>query len=141
MTFGGFAAEKIVFGDTTTGPSGDIQQATRLARSMVTRYGMSDSIGAVALASEPGVMGFGAKDFSEKIASEIDEEIRRIIEEGKQTAFDVLNEKRNVLDIIAKRLLDVETLERDDYEKILIANGISVKPRGEMNLSEGVPKI
>lgn len=139
MTFGGFAAEKIVFGDTTTGPSGDIQQATRLARSMVTRYGMSDSLGAVALSSEPGGFvggaSFGSKDFSEKIASEIDEEIRRIIEEGKQTAFRVLNEKRNVLDEIAKRLLEVETLERDEYEKILITNGISVKPRGEMNLS------
>jgi len=144
MTFGGFAAEKIVFGDTTTGPSGDIQQATRLARSMVTRYGMSDSLGAVALASEPGGfiggMGISSKDFSEKIASEIDEEIRRIVEEGKQTAFKVLNEKRNVLDIIAKRLLEVETLERDEYEQILIANGISVRPREKMNLSEGVPK-
>ena len=144
MTFGGFAAEKIVFGDTTTGPSGDIQQATRLARSMVTRYGMSDSLGAVALASEPGGfiggMGISSKDFSEKIASEIDEEIRRIVEEGKQTAFKVLNEKRNVLDIIAKRLLEVETLERDEYEQILIANGISVRPREKMNLSEGVPQ-
>ncbi len=144
MTFGGFAAEKIVFGDTTTGPSGDIQQATRLARSMVTRYGMSDSLGAVALDSEPGGfiggMGMSSKDFSEKIGAEIDEEIRRIVEEGKQTAFNILNEKRNVLDIIAKRLLEVETLERDDYEQILIANGISVRPREKMNLSEGIPQ-
>lgn len=145
MTFGGFAAEKIVFGDTTTGPSGDIQQATRLARSMVTRYGMSDSLGAVALSAEPGgfIAGVGieSKDFSEKKAAEIDEEIRRIVEEGKQTAFDILNEKRAVLDIIAKRLLEVETLERDEYEQILIANGISVRPRGEMNLSEGVAQV
>ena len=143
MTFGGFAAEKIVFGDTTTGPSGDIQQATRLARSMVTKYGMSDTIGAVALASGDGRLsagGYDGKDFSEKIASEIDEEIRRIVEEGKQTAFNILNEKRNVLDIIAKRLLEVEILERDDYEQILIANGISIRPRAKMNLSEGVPK-
>lgn len=144
MTFGGFAAEKIVFGDTTTGPSGDIQQATRLARSMVTRYGMSDSLGAVALDSEPGGfiggMGMSSKDFSEKIGAEIDEEIRRIVEEGKQTAFNILNEKRNVLDIIAKRLLEVETLERDEYEQILIANGISVRPREKMNLSEGIPQ-
>ncbi len=143
MTFGGFAAEKIVFGDTTTGPSGDIQMATRLARSMVTRYGMSDSLGVVALESDGGrlSMGIEGKDFSEKIGAQIDEEIRRIVEEGKQTAFDVLNEKRNVLDAIAKRLLEVETLERDEYEQILVAHGIAIRPRAKMNLSEGLPRV
>jgi cell division protease FtsH len=144
MTFGGFAAEKIVFGDTTTGPSGDIQMATRLARSMVTKYGMSDTLGAVALESEGGRLVSGiieGKDFSEKIGAQIDEEIRRIVEEGKQTAFNILNEKRNVLDAIAKRLLEVETLERDDYEQILVAHGISIRPRAKMNLSEGVPQV
>ncbi|MBP9763198.1 MAG: ATP-dependent zinc metalloprotease FtsH [Candidatus Pacebacteria bacterium] len=145
MTFGGYAAEMIVFGDVTTGPSNDLQVASMLARSMVTRYGMSEAIGPVALESEgrtiSGAPGVDGKDFSEKISSEVDGEIRRIVETGLKTATDVLNDKRNVLDAIAKRLLEVEVLERDDYEQILIAHGISIRPRAKMNLSEGVPQV
>lgn len=143
MTFGGYAAEMIVFGDVTTGPSNDLQVATTLARSMVTRYGMSDAIGPMALESEgrtiSGAPGVDGKDFSEKIGSEVDAEIKRIVEEGLETAKRILNEKRKVLDLIAQRLLEVETLERDEYEQILTAHGIKIQPRGKMNLSEGLP--
>lgn len=130
MTFGGYAAELIVFGDVTTGPSGDIQMATKLARNMVTRYGMSDYLGPVALSQEPGrlIPGFdGPKPYSSKVAADIDAEIKRIVEEGRATAIEVINKNRKVLDAIAKRLLEVETLERDEYEDLLIANGIEVK--------------
>jgi cell division protease FtsH len=145
MTFGGYAAEMIVFGDVTTGPSNDLQMATSLARSMVTRYGMSDVIGPMALESQgrmiSGAPGVDGKDFSEKMSYEVDSEIRKIVDAGLKTATEVLNEKRNVLDAVAKRLLEVETLERDDYEQILIAHGISIRPRAKMNLSEGLPQV
>ncbi len=146
MTYGGYAAEMLVFGDVTTGPSNDLQVATGLARSMVTRYGMTDAIGPVALESDGGRLISGApgvdgKDFSEKLGADIDAEVRRILDEGMATAKRVLTEKRAVLDAIAKNLLEVETIERDEYEKILIAHGIAVRPRAKMNLAEGVAVV
>jgi len=134
MTFGGYVTEQLVFGDITTGPSGDLQMATSMARKMVTRYGMSDKIGPVALSSEggsvmPGFEGMQTKKYSETIATHIDEEIRRILEEGKTRAHEVVVEHRKVLDAIAKRLLEVETIERDEYEQILVAHGIAIKAR------------
>jgi len=133
MTFGGYVTEQEVFGDITTGPSGDIQMASSLARKMVTRYGMSDKLGPVALSSEgdgmmPGMENL-TKRYSSHTATLIDEEVKRIVEEGRETAREVIKKHRPVLDAIAKRLLEVETLERDEYEQILIAHGISVKPR------------
>jgi cell division protease FtsH len=140
MTFGGLATEQEVFGDVTTGPSGDIQMATRLARNMVTRFGMSDAIGPVALANEPGKVmpGFENmnKEHSDKVAADIDAEIKRIVEEGRERAREIIKEHRKVLDAIAKRLLEVETLERDEYEDILIANGIDVKRKKEEKKTE-----
>lgn len=134
MTFGGYVTEELVFGDLTTGPSGDLQMATSLARKMVTRYGMSDALGPVALASEggasmPGFEGMQTKKYSEAIAGQIDAEVKRILEEGRERARSVVVQYRPVLDAIAKRLLEVETIERDEYEQILIAHGISVRPR------------
>jgi cell division protease FtsH len=134
MTFGGYVTELLVFGDITTGPSGDLQMATSMARNMVTRYGMSDKIGPVALSSEggsimPGFEGMQTKKYSESMATLIDEEVRRILEEGKQRAHEVVVQYRPVLNAIATRLLEVETLERDEYEQILVAHGIPVKAR------------
>lgn len=137
MTFGGYVTEQEVFGDITTGPSGDIQMATRLARSMVTRYGMSDALGPVALALEPGKSMPGyPKEYSSKVAADIDAEIKRIVEEGREKARSVIKEHRKVLDAIAKKLLEVETLERDEYEDILKANGIEVKKRNKIDRGE-----
>lgn len=130
MTLGGYVVEKMVFGDITTGPSNDLQVASALARDMVTKYGMSDLIGPIALEGQGGraVYGKGVHegDYSEKVSAIIDEEVKAIIHEGMRRATEVVTTHRKVLDAITKRLIEVETLERDEYEDLLIANGIEI---------------
>ncbi|MDD2935521.1 MAG: ATP-dependent zinc metalloprotease FtsH [Candidatus Pacebacteria bacterium] len=131
MTLGGYAAEKIVFGDITTGPSNDLQVATAMARNMVTKYGMSDLIGPIALDDGGKVMIGGAdlsnKEHSEKTAFAVDGEVSRIIQQGLERATNVINEHRRALDNITAKLIEVETLERTEFENLLIANGITPK--------------
>jgi cell division protease FtsH len=131
MTFGGYAAEEFIFGDVTTGPSGDIEQATAMARAMVTRYGMSDVVGPIAIESEKNTLlygrGRGDKDYSESMNNMIDAEIKRIVEDGRTTARTLVRENKKALDDIANTLIEKEILERDDFEKILILNGIALK--------------
>lgn len=131
MTLGGYVAEKMVFGDLTTGPQNDLQVATALARAMVTKWGMSEEIGPVALEGGNGKPVFGynphSKEYSEKVSAEIDREVSRIIDTALQKATRVLTEHRSALDAISERLVEVETLERDEFEKLLIANGITPK--------------
>jgi cell division protease FtsH len=133
MSLGGYVAEKEVFGDVTTGPSNDIQVLTALARDMVTRYGMSEKMGTVALEGEGGKALFGSgingKEYSEKISSEIDAEVRHIIDEAYKKALKIITERRDVLDAIAQRLVEAETIEREEFEGILRANGIKVKEK------------
>lgn len=131
MTFGGYAAEEMVFGDVTTGPSGDIEQATAMARAMVTRYGMSDVVGPIAIESEKNSLlygrGRGDKDYSESMNNMIDAEIKRIVEDGRETARRLVRENRKALEHIANTLIEKEILERDDFENILTLNGIEPK--------------
>ena len=131
MTFGGYAAEEFIFGDVTTGPSGDIEQATAMARAMVTRYGMSDVVGPIAIESEKNSLlygrGRGDKDYSESMNNMIDAEIKRIVEDGRATARTLVRENKKALEHIADTLIEKEILERDDFEKILILNGIEPK--------------
>ena len=130
-TLGGYVAEELVYGDITTGPSNDLQVLTALARNMVARWGMSDKIGPLALESDggPTLSGSGVlnKEHSEKMSAEIDVEVARIINNAHARAKDVLVTHRKALDAIAKKLLEVETLERDDFEKILLVHGIEPK--------------
>ncbi|KKS28224.1 MAG: Lysyl-tRNA synthetase [Parcubacteria group bacterium GW2011_GWA2_43_11] len=130
-TLGGYVAEEMVFGDLTTGASNDLQVLTALARNMVTRWGMSEKIGPLALESDGGQTIFGSgvtgKEFSEKVANDIDIEVGLIIKEAYAKAKEVLTTHRKVLDAIAEKLVEVETLERDDFEKILILHGIEPK--------------
>jgi cell division protease FtsH len=131
MSLGGYAAEKLTFGDVTTGPSNDLQVASSLARAMVTRWGMSDSVGPVALENDGGRAMFGqgveGKEYSEKTSALIDSEVQRIMNEGMERAREVLTTHKDVLEIITKRLMDVETLEQPEYESILSAHGIALK--------------
>lgn len=130
MSLGGYVAEKMIFGDITTGPSSDLQMATRLARAMVTRWGMADSIGPIALVDDSGRAQYGAssdKDFSEEMAKKIDHEISNIINGSLSSAEKVLKEYKNVLDAIANKLIEVETLEQEEYEKILTVFNIPLK--------------
>ncbi len=130
VSLGGYIAEKIVFGDITTGPSNDLQVLTNTARNMVTRWGMSDEIGPIALFGEGGEALFGAgpraREYSEEVSAKIDSEVRKIIDKAYKTAEKILKNHRAVLDDIAKKLIEVENLERDEYEKILKKHGIEI---------------
>jgi len=136
MSLGGYVAEKTVFGDVTTGPSNDLQVLTNLARNMVTRWGMSEKMGTVALEGEGGHTMFGAgvegSAYSEKISGEIDTEVRRIVDEAYKKAQDIIDVHRKTLDAIAHRLIAVETLEREEFEQILVVHGIVPKKKQEI---------
>jgi cell division protease FtsH len=131
MTFGGYAAEELVAGVTSTGPSSDIEQATAMARAMVTRYGMSDVVGPVAIESDRNVITHGRssgdKIYSEELNRNVDNEIKRIVEEGREKARSVVREYKVVLDAIADALIEKENLERPDFEDILRKYNIAIK--------------
>lgn len=124
MTMAGRIAEEIVSGDISTGASGDIQQATQLARAMVCHFGMSDKLGMVQYGENNEYVFLGremmrTKDYSEKIAQEIDAEVKRIIDECYKVAKDILDTHRDRLEIIANSLLEYETLDGAQVEEIV----------------------
>jgi cell division protease FtsH len=132
MAMGGRAAEELVFHEPTTGASSDIDMATKIARSMVTEYGMSAKLGAVRYGQEGGDPFLGRSmgqqsDYSHEVAREIDEEVRNLIEAAHTEAWAILNEYRDVLDILATELLERETLTRKDLEKIF--HSVEKRPR------------
>src|SRR3989339_311631 len=132
MSLGGYVAEQMIFGDITTGPSSDLQIATNLARAMVTRWGMSDVIGPIALVNGGGRHQYGEpieKEFSETVSTKVDAEVSRIINDGIKSAQKVLAEHKKAFNAIAHRLIEVETLEQEEYEKILTAHGIVLKKK------------
>lgn len=133
VSLGGYVTEKMMFDDLTTGPSNDLQVSTALARDMVTRYGMSESLGPVALESQEGKALFGRgvedKAFSEKVSADIDAEVSRIMRESMQKAEKVIGDNKALLDAIAKRLMEVETIERSEFETILVAHGVTPKKK------------
>lgn len=122
-SLGGRAAEELIFHDPSTGASNDIEKATALAKAMVTQYGMTEALGAVKLgtdSSEP-FMGrdYGhTRDFSESVAAVIDTEIRTLIENAHQEAFDILVENREILDEMVLQLLERETLNKEEIAEI-----------------------
>lgn len=121
---GGRAAEEMVFHDPTTGASNDIQKATKVARAMVTQYGMSERIGAVKIGggeSEPfmGMKGTdSSKEYSDELAGIVDEEVAKLIHAAHQEAYDVLEENRDVLDELVRQLFEKETLGKAEVAKI-----------------------
>ncbi|MEU4672468.1 ATP-dependent zinc metalloprotease FtsH [Amycolatopsis sp. NPDC023774] len=123
FAMGGRTAEELVFHEPTTGASSDIEQATKIARSMVTEYGMSARLGAVKYGQEQGDPFLGRSagrqaDYSLEVAHEIDEEVRKLIETAHTEAWHVLNTYRDVLDNLVLELLEKETLQRKDLERI-----------------------
>ncbi|KRC45350.1 cell division protein FtsH [Leifsonia sp. Root227] len=120
---GGRVAEEIVFHDPTTGASNDIEKATSIARKMVTEYGMSADIGSVKLGQANGEMFLGRdmghqRDYSERIAEQVDAEVRALIEKAHDEAWEVINENRAVLDRLAAALLEQETLDHNQIAEI-----------------------
>jgi len=124
MTLGGRAAEEIVFGEITTGASNDLEKVTETAKQMVMRFGMSERLGPRVFGHDRGQPFLGREfsaepDYSDEIAREIDDEIRRIVEGAHQTAKDLLTEKREELDRISKILLERETIDADQFIALL----------------------
>jgi cell division protease FtsH len=135
VALAGYATEKMILDDVTTGPSNDLQVSTALAREMVTKYGMSDKIGALALEGSGGATLFGSrgvsdnKEYSEKVSALIDSEVSEIMSNAKAKAEEIIKNNRKALDVVAARLIEVETIEREEYEKIIIAHGIIPKKK------------
>lgn len=124
MTLGGRAAEEIVFGEITTGASNDLEKVTETAKQMVMRYGMSERLGPRVFGHDRSMPFLGREfssepDYSDEIAREIDDEIRRIVEEAHQTAKDILVERREDLDRISNLLLERETIDAVQFVKLL----------------------
>ena len=121
---GGRAAEEIVFNRFTTGASNDLQRVTQMARAMVTKYGMSDSLGPRTFGSENGAIFLGReigeqRDYSEQAAEEIDNEVRRILNNAYNRAKTVLTENRDKLEALVKVLMEQETLDRGAFEDLM----------------------
>ncbi len=129
---GGYASEKLVFGDITTGPSNDLERATAMARNMVTRYGMS-RLGARTFGKKEELVFLGRemheeRNYSEKTAENIDAEVTHLIDDAFKRATTILTEKRVTLDRIARVLLEKETLEKDEFAALVKGELISPEP-------------
>ena len=141
VDFGGRIAESMIFGDVTTGASQDIKQATETARRMVTIYGFSDKIGPIDYNNEDGEVFLGrdyghVKSYSEGVASAIDEEVRRIIDECYKKAEEILKDHEEILHKCAKLLLEKEKINRQEFEA-LFGDEVIVKSEDVLN-REGV---
>ncbi|MDF5712349.1 MAG: ATP-dependent zinc metalloprotease FtsH3 [Rhizonema sp. NSF051] len=133
VALGGRLAEEIIFGEeeVTTGASNDLQQVARVARQMVTRFGMSDRLGPVALGRQQGNMFLGRdimseRDFSEETAAAVDEEVRKLVDTAYQRAKDVLVSNHHILELLAQMLVDKETVDADELQELLSSNDVKI---------------
>jgi cell division protease FtsH len=120
---GGRAAEEIVFDDITSGASNDLERVTQLARNMVTRLGMSKDLGPMVYGQKEELIFLGReiseqRDYSEAVAEQIDHEVRALVSDAYDRARQILVKHRDKLDAVAQRLIEVETISRDEFEKI-----------------------
>jgi cell division protease FtsH len=124
MTLGGRAAEEIIFSEITTGASNDLEKVTETAKGMVMRFGMSERLGPRVFGHDRSQPFLGREfsaepDYSDEIAREIDDEIRRIVEEAHQTAKDILVERRDELERISQILVERETIDAEQFVQLL----------------------
>jgi len=133
VALGGRVAEEIVYGadEVTTGASNDLQQVARVARQMVTRFGMSDKLGPLALGRSQGGMFLGRdiaaeRDFSEDTAAAIDDEVSQLVADAYRRATDVLTANRSVLDELAVMLVEQETVDAEQLQELLISRDVTV---------------
>ncbi|MDQ4077666.1 MAG: ATP-dependent zinc metalloprotease FtsH [Chloroflexota bacterium] len=125
---GGRAAEEIIWGDVSTGASDDLQRVTQLARAMVTRYGMSEQLGPLTYGDREEMIFLGReiseqRNYSEKVAKQIDEEVKRIVTAAYSQALSILHEHRDKLEALAQALLDLETVDREEFEQLMKVGG------------------
>jgi len=126
VALGGRIAEELIYGETevTTGASSDLQQVASIARDMITRYGMSDKLGPVALGRQSGNLFLGRdimteRDFSERTAAVIDDEVRKLIQQAYDTARDILQRNRDLMDRITAVLVQKETIDAEEFEALI----------------------
>ena len=139
---GGRVAEEIVFSEITTGASSDLQQVTRLARAMVTQYGMSTELGLRVYGEKQELVFLGReiseqRDYSDAVAEQIDVEVRRIIDSAHSLAMKILTDHRDKLELVSRRLLEVETLESLEFVALLEGKDVVVPP----STPPGSPKV
>ena len=131
VMMGGFSAEEIMFKDVSTGASNDLQMASELARKLVTKFGMSEKLGPITFGKTQELIFLGReiateKNYSEKMATQIDEEVKKFIERAYTAAKKIINSRKNVLEAIAKKLMTEETIEREEFDKLI--KGFRLKP-------------
>lgn len=141
---GGHAAEELVYGEASSGPADDISKVTRIARAMITRLGMSERLGPRTFGRSEELIFLGreiseTRDYSEKIAEEIDEEVRRLIEEAQQRARNIMRDHRALLDKLVGVLMEVETLEGDTLTRLLNSDPNEPWPPADMPKREDTP--
>jgi len=124
MLLGGYAAEKIVFNDITTGASNDLSRASKLARELITKYGMSEKLGPIVFGQHADLVFLGKeiheqRNYSDQIAADIDHEVERFISNALQTAEDIIRKNKDKLDKIASMLIKTETIEREEFEELM----------------------
>ena len=124
MILGGYATEKEIFGDITTGASNDLQKATDIAKRLVTRYGMSEQLGPRTYGEREEMIFLGKeihenRDYSEKTAQDIDKEVLDLLSDALKTAKSIVHEHRDKIDKVVDVLLDKETIEKDEFVEIV----------------------
>ncbi len=145
VLLGGYAAERLTFKDTTTGPSNDLERATALARGMVTRYGMS-RLGARTFGHKEELVFLGKelheeRNYSDETAKMIDTEVAKLVEDALVRSTDILTGKQSVLTTIADTLLERETIEKDEFDAIIAGKPMSEEKRSEKVSPETIPDI
>ncbi|MBI5306223.1 ATP-dependent zinc metalloprotease FtsH [Candidatus Wolfebacteria bacterium] len=131
MILGGYIAEKIIFGDISTGASNDLQNSSSLARKLITKYGMSEKLGPITFGKTEEMIFLGReiameKNYSEEVAKEIDAEIKNFIDKAYNVAEKIIISRKKILDVIAKTLVEKETIEQDEFDKII--KSFNLKP-------------
>ena len=131
VMLGGYISEQIIFGDVSTGASNHLQNASSLARKLVTKFGMSKKLGPITFGKTEELVFLGReisteKNYSEEVAAEIDQEVKNFIQKGYQSAKKIINSRKKVLEKIAKSLMERETLERDEFDNLI--KGFNLKP-------------
>jgi cell division protease FtsH len=127
FALGGRIAEELVFNELTTGASSDLEQVTHIARNMVTRFGMSERLGPMIFGKKEELVFLGReigeqRDYSESVAEEIDREVRHIVSEAYENARAVLTKHRDKLELVAETLIEIETLDREGFERLMAAD-------------------
>jgi len=127
---GGRAAESVVFGDVSTGAASDLEYVTRTARDMITRYGMSDKLGPITFGEKNELVFLGRelseqRNYSEKVARQIDSEVRRIVTESYEKALAIVRDNIDRVHAVSGRLMEVETLDRQEFEAVMAGSGAS----------------